>query len=177
MDEVTPSKFLNPPTPMVKEIASGIEEGWLIAKKYGYTEEEWERLKVLPSFIRVVETVKSELDQSGQTFRSMSRLMAEKLLANTYQYAMGSDVPVKDKIQALQQISRLADLEPKNVAQVGNQSGFSITINIPAMPKEEAVVVEEAETKEVESTLTLNFASSTSEESVKDDCIDSVEPK
>ena len=69
------------------------------------------------------------------------------------------ETPVRDKAAALQLLTKIADLEPKKDASVKAGPGFSITINIPQVPKVEEAQVIDAEDlpEDLEAGLNITF--------------------
>lgn len=155
-------KLLSVPVEMIKEVATGLEDGEAIAGRFGYTSEEWKVLSVQPAFVMDVNRYRSEFERTGQTFKLKAKMLAEELLANVFVHAMSDDVPVKDKTAALQMLAKYGELEPKTNLTATQGSGFSITINIPSVPKEDAITgtIEGTIVEEPEETLTLNFSGS-----------------
>ena len=147
---LTANRFLEIPATMIREVATGLEEGKDIAVRYGYSESEWKDIETLPTFINEVNKVRSEMERSGLTFKIKASVMADSLLDNMYAHAMQADVPLKDKAAALTILTRVADLEPKNNTQV--QAG-------PPMPVEDKPKdVVEGTIDDTPEELTLNFA-------------------
>lgn len=134
MAKLTSERFLNIDPKMIHEIASGVEDGHVIALRYGFTLAEWEELKDISWFIAEVTRVRSEMERTGQTFRLRASVMAQALLDDTFSNAIKADTPVKDKAAALQLFAKIGGLEaPRQEAAAGN--GFSITINLPQAPQ------------------------------------------
>ena len=157
---ISADRFRSLDPAFVQEVATGLEDPEQIAKRYGYSKEEWEALSRHKGFVNEVNRIRAEMEKSGQTFRLKAAVMADMLLDNTYQAALDSSVPVKDKAAALQVLAKFADLEPKRDAQVSAGPGFSITINLPSIPSApqavEAEVVEDREPP-ADPQLTLDF--------------------
>ena len=166
---LTANRYLKKVTPeFVREVATGIEDGKDIAKRYGLSEDEWKVIEARPDFKAEVTKLRSEMERNGQTFRTKAHIMADKLMDDMFASAMGSDVAVKDKAAALQILTKVADLEPKATAQVQAGPGFSITINLPVAPSKEeehTEVIEEA-VEDVESTMSLSFGETDEEKPV-----------
>jgi hypothetical protein len=156
---LTAKSLLNLDPAFIQEVATGMEEPADIARRYGYTYAEWEKISSYQPFINEVNRLKAEFERSGQTFRLKAAVMAEKLLDDTFTSALQPDVPVKDKAVALQTLAKFADLEPKRDAQVSAGPGFSITITIPQAPVEtiEAKPVEDTEAAPADAQLELSF--------------------
>lgn len=147
---LTARKYLTIKPEMIREVATGLEDGKDIAKRYGFDEAEWDEVKDREDFQAAVAKVRGEMERSGQTFRLKAAVMADSLMDNMYKHAMDADTPVKDKAAALQLLTRVGELEPKASAQVSAGPGFSITINIPTAPPPEEKKAELVEAEEVE---------------------------
>ena len=159
MTEITSKRYLRVQPELVQEVATGLEDGLVIAQRYGFSEEEWRIIENRPDFQRAVSKVRAELEKSGQTFRMKAALLADKLMDNMFTHAMDTETPVKDKAAALQLLTRVGEREPKAYAQVNAGPGFSITSNLRSGPPPEetvkkAEVVEEARPVEP---MQLNF--------------------
>lgn len=117
---------------MIQELATGVEDGEVIARRYGYSKDEWEAISKVPEFRARVEHAIAERAKSGQTFRLKAALMAEKLMDDMFSSALGSEVPVKDKAAALQVLTRVGELEPrKDAGPAATGPAFSISISLP----------------------------------------------
>lgn len=116
----------------VLEVATGLEDAELIARRYGFTPEQYAVLAEYKPFQAEVSRMRAELERSGQTFRIKASLMASELLDLTFVQATGADITFPQRLDALRTLTKLADLEPKaaQAAQVAG-TGFSIVINIP----------------------------------------------
>lgn len=150
---LTAKKYLSIKPDMIREVATGLEDGKDIAKRYGFDEADWEEIKDREDFNAAVTKVRAEMERSGQTFRLKAAVMADSLMDNMYKHAMDADTPVKDKAAALQLLTRVGELEPKASVQANAGPGFSITINIPTAPPSEekkAEVIEVEEVKAIE---------------------------
>ena len=124
------SLYLSKRLDLAKEVAVGLEEGLDIAIRLGFSEAEWHEIEHRPDFTAEVLRIRSDMEKSGQMFRIKAAVMADKLLDNTFASAMSGDIPVKDKVAALQQLTRIGGLETSSVVQQSGP-GFSITINLP----------------------------------------------
>ena len=145
---LTAKSYLKISPEFIQEVATGLEEGEEIAKRFGFTKSEWKIIEKRKDFQTAVARVVAERERSGDTFRLKAHVMADKLLDNMFSSALAPDIPVKDKAAALQLLTKVANLEPKDSQQASQGSGFSITINVPT-PKPETIVVE-AKSKSVE---------------------------
>lgn len=113
---------------MVMEIACGMEDPLVIARRYGLTDVEFGALCQWPEFNRQVEAKKTELKASGHTFRLMAGWMAEDLAKDLYRQAKGTDATLPQKHEVFKTMAKLADYEPKQSAGAVAGPGFSIQI-------------------------------------------------
>lgn len=160
MTRAVSSKYLDIDQKMIWELASGLEEGVDVAKRYGINEEMWEVLSKRQDIITAVAHARSELERNGTTFKNKARLMADELMSDMFQSALGGDVPVKDKAAALAVLTRVGELEPKANLPTAQGAGFSISITIPAgfTPQTDDVVEANAEEKTEETAeMSLSF--------------------
>ena len=131
MSDLLPEKARTPldvKAEMVMEIACGMEDPLVIARRYGLTDVEFGALCQWPEFNRQVEAKKTELKASGHTFRLMAGWMAEDLAKDLYRQAKGTDATLPQKHEVFKTMAKLADYEPKQSAQVASGPGFSIQI-------------------------------------------------
>ena len=161
MAKLTSDRFLDMDPKMIYEIASGVEDGHVIALRYGYTLEEWEQIRDVPWFLAEVTRVRSDMERTGQTFRLKAGVMAQALLDDTFQHAISPDTPVKDKAAALQLFTKIGGLEVAK-QETAQSNGFSITINLPQAPQSTPTVKIKPEMVEdiVAEPLTLGFGDS-----------------
>jgi hypothetical protein len=115
---------------LILEMAAGVEDPDLLAKKYGYPEVRWELLKNDPAFKQAVEVKRSELQRSGYIFKTKAALCAEDLLEDIYEQAKDPETPLTQKLDAFKTFTKLGGLEPKEEKQVATGPGFQITINL-----------------------------------------------
>lgn len=122
------------PADLIAEIAVGVEEADDIAFRFGIDGVQWERLKAMPMFLKAVADKREELEKSGASFRTKSKLKAEMLSDKLFVRVMATDAPIGGMLSALDHYVRVADLAPKTAVAAGTGSGFSITINLPGPP-------------------------------------------
>lgn len=150
MGEALPGKVIDISPRLIAECATGMEDWVDIARRYGFTDEEWAKVETRPEIVAAVEQKKHELYESGKTFQNRAKLMAEDAIKEVYKSMLRDSTPVKDKVAALLALSKLAGLDTvAQAAAVG--SGFSITINLPTQTLKVAqAVVEEPKELPVE---------------------------
>ena len=133
---------------MVMEIACGMEDPLVIARRYGLTDVEFGALCQWPEFNRQVDAKRAELKASGHTFRLMAGWMAEDLAKDLYRQAKGVDVSLPQKHEVFKTMAKLADYEPK--ANVQAQVGPGFSIQIVFGDKAKAAEVVDVQPKELE---------------------------
>jgi hypothetical protein len=130
-DDLLPEKARTPldvKSEMVMEIACGMEEPLVIARRYGLTDQEFGALCQWTEFNRQVDAKRAELKASGHTFRLMAGWMAEDLAKDLYRQAKGTEASLPQKHEVFKTMAKLADYEPKASTQVQSGPGFSIQI-------------------------------------------------
>lgn len=126
---------------MILQIALGMEEDSDIAARYGIEGEEWEKLKAYRPFQLAIEKQKAELEASGLTFRVKAKALTEDVFEEAYKIARGNEATLMQKLEFIKLGAKLADMEPKNTAQVAQGPGFSISINF-STPKPENKIID-----------------------------------
>jgi hypothetical protein len=119
---------LDVPAQMVMEIACGMEEPLVVARRYGFTDVEFGALCAWAPFNQQVDAKRAELKASGHTFRLMAGWMAEDLAKEIYRQAKSVDASLPQKHDVFKTMARLADYEPKTNVQATAGTGFSIQI-------------------------------------------------
>lgn len=114
----------------ILEIASGIRDPIDIAEDAGYSSEEWEALKVYPSFVTQVEEKKAELKATGYSFRMKSAMMAEDLLPDIYDDAKKADASFHTRLAAVTFLAKAAGLDSPAKEESNTGSSFNISINL-----------------------------------------------
>ncbi len=130
MTEPLSERYTSIDPKLILECATGLEDTEKIAARYGFDPAEWLKIEQRPEVAAAIEKAKIELEKSGVTFQNKAKLMADTLLNNVFQSSLSESTPVKDKVAALQAVSKLAGWDTGDrTAEAG--PGFSITINLP----------------------------------------------
>lgn len=132
---------LQVPVEMVLQLATGMEDEYAVAGRFGFSRDKYTALSMWGPFQQELERKRAELQQSGQTFRMKMNYMASDLADDLYLRAKSNEVPLLQKLETFRTMAKLADLEPKANAQVQAGPGFSITINF-TQPQEKGNVIE-----------------------------------
>lgn len=122
-----------PPVPpeMLFYLALGREDDLVVASRYGFSVEDYHRLCELRPFQVALASQRAQLDKDGITFQVMAAMQAAELRDKTWMQAMGPDVSLTQRLDALKTFAKLGNLEPKEVrGPVGAGTGFSIQINL-----------------------------------------------
>lgn len=121
---------------MLLQIATGMEEPWVIAERFGFSAERYTVLAKWPPYMAQLEAKVAELKATGVTFRIQAQFMAEDLARDVYREAKSADSTFVQKLEALRTFTKLGDLEPKANAVASTGPAFSIQINLtnPAKP-------------------------------------------
>lgn len=128
------------PAEMLLQVATGMEDEYVIAERFGFTRERYAVLTQWPPYMAQLEAKRAELKLSGVTFRIQAAFMAEDLARDVYKIAKTQEASFVQKLEAMRTFTKLGDLEPKATMQAQQGPGFSITINL-APPQKPAIDV------------------------------------
>lgn len=121
---------LNLDPKFILELAAGMEEPDVLARRYNITDAGWANLKDDNNFQKVVEAKRAELQKSGYTFRLKAALAAESLLDDIYLGAKDIDASLSAKLEAFKYLTKLGGLEPKEDKTAQQGPAFSIRIDL-----------------------------------------------
>ena len=122
-----------PPVPpeMLFYIALGREDELVVASRYGFSVEQYQRLCELKPFQVALAAQRAQLDKDGVTFQVMAAMQAAELRDRAWMQAMGPEVSLTQRLDALRTFAKLGNLEPKEIrGPMGAGTGFSIQINL-----------------------------------------------
>jgi hypothetical protein len=125
---------LDVPPQLVWECAAGLEDPDVVAARFDFTDQKWERLKQWPPFIHAVQAQRAEFDRNGMTFRLKAGLMAEEMMSQMFKQTISNDSTILQKLRVFNSLVDVAGLKPDKKAvdtSVQMAPKFSITINIP----------------------------------------------
>jgi len=125
---------LDIPPQLVWECAAGLEDPVVIAQRFGFEGDKWERLAQWAPFITAVQVQRAEFDRSGVTFRLKAGLMAEEMMSQMFKQTISADSTILQKLSVFQSLVDVAGLKPDKKLSSADQNAapkFSITINIP----------------------------------------------
>ena len=138
-------KRITPDPKMMLEIASGLEEGWEIADRYGYTTREWEDMQAQEGFQKQIAALRAEMKLNGVTFQRKAAMMAEDLLTDLFVLAKQSK-SLSEVLEVARFAARMGKLEPASGEKGGGAGGNQFAIqfnftNAPGAPVDPAVIV------------------------------------
>lgn len=128
---LTSTAALRVPPEMMTELALGMEDGVLVAQRYGFSAADFVVLMGQPWFTKALQIKREGLEKDGNIFRAKMSMLAEDLLMDLWAAAKTSESGGL-KLDVAKLFTKLADLEPKNTQQVfAGNTGYQIVINIP----------------------------------------------
>jgi hypothetical protein len=103
-----------------------------IREAYGYTSEEWMRLKDNPDFLADLAAAVAMVKKEGMSFRLKAQLQAEELLKTSWRliHAPADEVPSSVKADLIKATARWAGYDNKEGASGGGGPNFAIQINL-----------------------------------------------
>lgn len=125
-----PAEIGWPPTLPI-EIALQTAPMDAIRETYGYSEEEWYRLRDDPIFLADLAAAIEMVSQEGMSFKLKARLQAEELLKTSWRliHAPIDEVPSSVKADLIKATARWAGYDNKDVAG-GSGNNLNIQINL-----------------------------------------------
>lgn len=138
------NKRLMPSPQMMLEIASGLEEGWEIADRYGYTTREWEEMSAQEGFQKQIAALTAEMKLSGVTFQRKAAMIAEELLTDILIMAKQSR-SLGELLEVARFAAKMGKLEPVTGEKGGAGGGniFSVQFNFSSAAPQEVKVTPE----------------------------------
>jgi hypothetical protein len=103
-----------------------------IRDAYGYSLEEWARLKDNPDFLADLAAAVQMVKQEGMSFKLKAKLQAEELLKTSWRliHASQEEVPSSVKADLLKATMRWAGYDAKEAAATGGGNALNIQINL-----------------------------------------------
>lgn len=126
-----PASIAWPPTLPV-EIALKTAPMNDIREAYGYSNEEWMRLKDDPAFLADLAAAVQMVKQEGMSFKLKARLQAEELLKTSWRliHAPADEVPSSVKADLIKATARWAGYDNRDQVAGSGQPTFAIQINL-----------------------------------------------
>src|SRR5258705_3522440 len=129
-------KRIMPNPKMMLELASGLEEGWEIADRYGYSDREWAEMSAQEGFQKQIAALQAEMKLNGVTFARKAAMMAEDLLTDLFVLAKQSK-SLSEVLEVARFAARMGRLEPQTGDKAGGTGGgnqFAIQFNFSSAP-------------------------------------------
>lgn len=103
-----------------------------IRDAYGYSNEEWTRLKDDPGFLADLAAAVQMVKKEGMSFKLKARLQAEELLKTSWRliHSPTDEVPSSVKADLLKATMRWAGYDMKEQAVGGGGNALNIQINL-----------------------------------------------
>lgn len=103
-----------------------------IREAYGYTPEEWMRLKDNPDFLADLSAAVLMVKKEGMSFKLKAKLQAEELLKTSWRliHAPSAEVPSSVKADLLKATMRWAGYDVKEAAVAQGGNALNIQINL-----------------------------------------------
>lgn len=103
-----------------------------IRDAYGYSSEEWMRLKDDPGFLADLAAAVQMVKKEGMSFKLKARLQAEELLKTSWRliHAPADEVPSSVKADLVKATMRWAGYDIKEQGAAAAGTGFNIQINL-----------------------------------------------
>lgn len=103
-----------------------------IRDAYGYSNEEWTRLKDDPGFLADLAAAVQMVKKEGMSFKLKARLQAEELLKTSWRliHSPTDEVPSSVKADLLKATMRWAGYDVKEQAVGGGGNALNIQINL-----------------------------------------------
>jgi hypothetical protein len=127
-----PSELGWPPTLPV-ELALRTATPQQIKDSYGYSDDQWERLRQHPAFLKDLAAAVEMIRKEGMSFKMKARLQSEELLGRAWKMIHDTSGEVPPSVQAdlLKFVVKAAGLDAsKEQAASAAGPGLSININL-----------------------------------------------
>lgn len=121
------------------ELALGMDEHTTIFARHGYTAEQALVLLETKEFAGTLDRVAKEVKESGISFRTKARAMAEDLLPHAYSIATDELASSAVRADIIQWMARIADLEPAKKTEDGRSGGLHLSITFAGGEKQTLV--------------------------------------
>lgn len=111
------------------ELAFALEPPEETFQRYNYSIEQAAVLLEMPSFVKLLDRVTTEVREAGLTFRAKARIMAEELLPQAFEMATDPYCSGAVRMDAIKWSAKMGDLEPKQKDE-GKGVGGGLTLSI-----------------------------------------------
>lgn len=123
-----PTKIAWPPTLPI-ELALKTATPGELQLEYGYSDEDWEKLKENPLFLKDLAGACELVRQEGMSFKLKAKLIAEENLSEVFRmiHTKDKDVPAAVRGKLIELTARWAGFDPKSN---GEQQGGPVNANM-----------------------------------------------
>jgi len=111
------------------ELALGVDSADEIFSRYNISADEAVELLGNEPFIRAIKEFKTQVQESGITFKLKAKIQAEDLLTHSYQIATDPDMPPAVRADMIKWTANVAELGPKKDS-AGGSGGAALTLAI-----------------------------------------------
>ena len=115
------------------EIAAGLSDPESVCEKYGISPEQWERLKINPTFVGMMKeaTLTFAGDaNAGKRITKKSEILLEESLPILHRIMVRPDASTQAVLDTVKQLSVLAGRTQRQAERAGAGSGFNVAIHI-----------------------------------------------
>lgn len=110
------------------DLALDLENEDELFKRYGLSPEDAAILLATPAFTALQQRVSKELFDSGLSYRTKTRAMAEVLLPHVFEIATDPTAPTSERVKIFQWVAKMGGLEPKEKETGAGAGGFTLNI-------------------------------------------------
>lgn len=122
------------------ELALGMEEPEKIFSDYGYTPAQALELTESPAFTALCKRIGSEIRESGLSFKSKMKAVAEDLIPHAYDIATDPLQPATVRQKIIEWAAKMAGFEPAPAKGVeAGGGGFSLSITFAGQAPQQIV--------------------------------------
>jgi len=111
------------------ELALDVDDAESIFARYGYSPDQAATLMESPAFLLLVQSAAKEAQESGLSFRTKAKLIANELLPYAHEIATDPMNGAGVRLDAIQWTAKVAGLEPKETKDDG-KTGGGLTLSI-----------------------------------------------
>ena len=124
-----PALYKNAHERLCCELALALDPPEEVFARYNYSEERARELLSDPSFEKMLARIAAEIRESGLTFRTKARIMAEELLPQAFEMATDPFTSSAVRADLIKWSAKVSGLEPKDKDD-GRTAGGGLTLSI-----------------------------------------------
>lgn len=122
------------PPELIYELAIGLAPPLEIVAQHGYTQDDYDALMDMPSFVKAVADARREIHEEGFVRETMLQMMAQQLLARTFQDGISPTTPASLRLDITKNFANWAGLN-RTATQGPSNTLMTVQINIPGVPQ------------------------------------------